>query len=144
VHAKLLDTVVHKHPDVQTDWNAALVDRLARYEELVEVGVGDRPAVAASLAERGCRVTATDIHDRTVPASVDFARDDVTDPDSAIYNGTDVVYALNCPPELQGPLAAVAAGAEADCLFTTLGADPAIVDATPETLPEGTLFGVKT
>ncbi|MEF8777721.1 MAG: UPF0146 family protein [Natronomonas sp.] len=129
---------------MQTDWNATLVDRLARYEELVEVGIGDRSAVAAALAERGCRVTATDIHDRTVPASVDFVRDDVTDPDPALYRGADAVYALNCPPELQGPLAAVSTDVGADCLFTTLGADPAVVDATPETLPEGTLFGVET
>jgi uncharacterized UPF0146 family protein len=138
----LLDTVVHKHPDVQPDWKAALVDRLARYDELIEVGVGDRPGVAAALAERGRRVTATDLHERSVPASVRFVRDDVTDPDPSLYAGAEAVYALNCPPELQGPLADVATAAGADCLFTTLGADPAVVDATPETLPAGTLFGV--
>jgi uncharacterized UPF0146 family protein len=121
---------------------AALVDRLARYDELTEVGVGNRPDVAAALADRGCSVTATDLYDRTVPAPVEFVRDDVTDPDPALYADADAVYALNCPPELQEPLVNAATAAGADCLFTTLGGDPAVVDATPETLPTETLFGV--
>ncbi len=129
---------------MQPDWKTSLVDRLSRYDELIEVGVGDRPDVAAALTERGCHVTATDLYDRTVPAPVRFVRDDVTDPDLEVYAGVDAVYALNCPPELQGPLAGTAAAADAECLFTTLGSDPAIVDATPETLPGETLFGVET
>ena len=127
---------------MQPDSKAALVDRLARYDELIEVGVGTRPEVAAALADRGCRVTATDLHDRPVPSPVRFVRDDVTDPDPSLYAGADAVYALNCPPELQRPLADAARAAGAECLFTTLGADPAVVEATPETLPAGTLFGV--
>ena len=124
--------------------NTALVDRLCRYDRLVEVGVGVRPAVAVGLAERGCRVVATDVHDRSVPGPVRFVRDDVTDPDLAVYRGADAVYALNCPPELQRPLADVAEAAGAACLFTTLGADPAVVDAAPETLSDGTLFRLNT
>jgi uncharacterized UPF0146 family protein len=124
--------------------NTALVGRLCRYDHLVEVGVGARPGVAAGLAERGCRVVATDVHDRSVPDPVRFVRDDVTDPDPSIYRGADAVYALNCPPELQRPLADVAEAAGADCLFTTLGADPAVVDAAPETLSGGTLFRLNT
>ena len=120
----------------------ALVDRLARYDELIEVGVGNRPDIAAALVERGCRVTATDIHDRTVPAPVSFIRDDVTDPNPALYADAGAIYALNCPPELQGPLTDVATAAGADCLFTTLGGDPSVVDTTPETLPDETLFEV--
>lgn len=128
---------------MQPDWKVALVDRLARYEELIEVGVGNRPDIATALAERGCRVTATDLCDRPVSAPVRFVRDDVTDPDPTLYADADAIYALNCPPELQGSLADAAAAAGADCLFTTLGSDPAIVEATPETLPEETLFEVK-
>ena len=128
---------------MQSDWKATLVDRLTRYDELVEVGVGSRSDIAATLAERGCRVTATDIYDRAVPAPVRFVRDDVTDPDISLYADADVIYALNCPPELQRPLAETAAAAGADCLFTTLGGDPAVVDATPETLPSETLFEVE-
>jgi len=124
--------------------NTALVDRLCRYDALVEVGVGVRPSVAAGLARRGCRVVATDVQNRPVPDPVRFVRDDVTDPDPSIYRGADAVYALNCPPELQRPLADVAEAADANCLFTTLGADPAVVDAAPETLSGGTLFRLNT
>ena len=125
---------------MNTDPNAALADRLCRYDDLVEVGVGNRPAVAAELAERGCRVVATDIRDRSVPESVRFVRDDVTDPNPDVYRGVDAVYALNCPPELQRPLAEIAGSVGSNCLFTTLGGDPAVVDAEPETLSGDTLF----
>lgn len=127
-----------------TDRNSALLDRLCRYERLVEVGVGNRPDVATALVERGCLVIATDIYDRQISAPVRFVIDDVTDPEPAIYRGADAVYALNCPPELQRPLADVATAAGADCLFTTLGGDPVVVDATPETLSGDTLFELNT
>ncbi len=128
---------------MHTDWKTPLVDRLSRYDGVVEVGVGGRPDVAVALAERGCRVTATDIRDRTVPDSVGFVRDDITDPDPVVYEGADAIYALNCPPELQSPIAEAAEAVGADCLFTTLGADPVTVEATPETLSAGTLFEVQ-
>jgi len=129
---------------VNTDPNAALVGRLCRYDELVEIGVGNRPGVAAGLADRGCRVTATDIRDRPVPDTVEFIRDDVTDPDPTVYRGVDAVYALNCPPELQRPLVDAATAADAACLCTTLGGDPVVVDAASETLSGGTLFRLNT
>ena len=93
---------------MHTDSNAALADRLCRYDALVEVGVGNRSDVAADLTARGCRVTATDIRDRSVPDGVTFVRDDVTTPDPEVYRDADAVYALRCPPELQRPLADVA------------------------------------
>ena len=128
---------------MHTEPKGALVDRLARYDGLVEVGVGTRPGVAVALADRGRTVTATDIHEREVPRGVRFVCDDVTDPNPEVYRGADAVYALNCPPELQRPLADAARSAGADCLLTTLGADPVVLDAAPETLPGDTLFRVK-
>ena len=127
---------------MHTEANGALVDRLARYDHLIEVGVGRRPDVAAALAARGRSVTATDVRGRDVPDGVRFVRDDVTDPGASVYRGADAVYARNCPPELQEPLADVAREADAACLVTTLGTDPVVVDATPETLPEVTLHRV--
>ncbi|WP_178915844.1 UPF0146 family protein [Natronomonas gomsonensis] len=127
---------------MHTDSKATLVDRLAGFDRLVEVGVGNRTDVAAGLAERGRTVTATDIHERPTPSDVRFVRDDVTDPDVALYRDAEAVYALNCPPELQRPLAEAAAAAGAACFFTTLGGDPAVVDATTETLEDETLFRV--
>ena len=123
---------------------AAIVSRLDGYGRAVEVGVGRRPAVAAGLAERGVEVVATDVHARETPPGVTFAREDVTDPDPARYERADVVYALHCPPELQGPLRDAARLGDADCFFTTLGTDPAVVEADPETLEEVTLFRART
>jgi uncharacterized UPF0146 family protein len=120
-----------------------LVDRLSQYERLVEVGVGERPEVAAALTDRGRTVTVTDLHDRAVPDPVRFVHDDVTAPAVDVYADADAIYSLNCPPELQRPLADAANRAGADCLFTTLGADPAVVDATPETLPDETLYSLQ-
>jgi hypothetical protein len=122
----------------------SVVTRLSDYGVLVEVGVGRRPELAAALVERGCRVTATDVVDRPTPSGVRFVRDDVTDPDRAVYAEADAVYMRRCPPELQGPLAELARSVDADCLFTTLGGDPAVVAVDRETVAEGTLFSVRT
>ncbi|MFD1511793.1 UPF0146 family protein [Halomarina rubra] len=117
----------------------ALVARLARYDRLVEVGVGNRPDVASALAERST-VTATDVHDRPVPSGVRFVRDDVTSPDPSVYRDADAIYALNLPPELHRPVGELARRYGADFLFTTLGGDPASIPADAETLPGETLF----
>lgn len=109
-------------------------------DRAVEVGIGDRPDVAAALRERGRRVTATDVVDRAVPRGVTFRREDVTDPDPAAYADVDLVYALNCPPDLQVPLVDLADAAGATWAFTTLGTDPAVVPASPRTVGNETLF----
>ena len=119
------------------------MDFLGTYDAVVEVGVGDRPDVAEALVEAGVAVTATDIHDRSVPSSVAFVRDDVTDPGLGVYAEADAIYGLNLPPELQGATAAVASRVDADCHFTTLGAEHPAVPATPRTLPGETLFTVE-
>jgi uncharacterized UPF0146 family protein len=130
----------HKHLGVEERTAAALADRFADADRAVEVGIGTNAAVARRLADRGVAVTATDVHDRSVPDGVRFVRDDVTDPAPAVYRGADLVYALNCPPELHRALRAVAALVAADCRFTTLGGDPPAVEATPEQVPGDTLF----
>ena len=123
-----------------TETRGALVARLDGYDHAVEVGIGRRPDVARALAGRGVTVTATDVHDRPTPEGVRFVRDDVTHPTLDHYRDADVVYALNCPPELQRPLVDVARRVGAACYFTTLGADPAIVPASRESIPGETLF----
>lgn len=118
----------------------ALVSRLSAVDRAVEIGIGRRTAVAAELADSGVRVTATDVEDRSVPAAVEFVIDDVTAPDRSVYEGADVLYGLNLPPELQEPAAALAREVGATFRFTTLGGDPAVVPATPESIPGDTLF----
>jgi uncharacterized UPF0146 family protein len=118
----------------------AIAARLADNECVVEVGIGNRTAVASALLAAGVAVTATDIRERTVPDGVTFVRDDVTDPALGVYDGADAIYALNCPPELHRSIATLARRVGADCHFTTLGADPPAVPVVGETLPGETLF----
>ncbi|ERG89957.1 MAG: uncharacterized protein conserved in archaea [halophilic archaeon J07HX5] len=120
----------------------ALVARLAEvaHTQAVEIGVGRRPAVAAALADRGVTVVATDVHDRSVPETVQFVRDDVTAPRRSVYAGTDIVYARNLPPELHRPTVALARAHNAVCLFTTLGQDSPVVPVERTQLPAETLF----
>jgi uncharacterized UPF0146 family protein len=125
---------------VGTDTTAALAARLTGFDRVVEVGVGHRPAVAATLADRGVSVTATDVRDRQVPDRVRFVRDDVTDPERSVYTDAGALFARNLPPELHRPVRDIARAVEACFLFTTLGADQPAVPAAPETLPGTTLF----
>ena len=117
-----------------------VLERLSVHDSAVEVGVGERPELAVALAERGLDVTVTDVHERSVPAPVTFVRDDVTRPTLEIYDGADVIYARNLPPELQRPVAALARTVDAECCFTTLGGDPATVPVTTEALDDEPLY----
>lgn len=82
-------------------------------------------------------MTATDVHEQTVPDGVSFVRDDVTDPTRSVYDGADVIFARNLPPELHRPVRRVAREVGAACWFTTLGGDPPMVPVEPEQLPGG-------
>jgi len=128
---------------VGTDTTTSLVARLARFDRVVEVGVGRRPEIAAALADRGVSVTATDVHERWVPDGVRFVRDDATDPDRRVYVGADALFARNLPPELHRPVRDIARDVDARFLFTTLGAEGPAVPAEPETLPGTTLFAAE-
>ncbi|WP_339105663.1 UPF0146 family protein [Haloterrigena salinisoli] len=117
-----------------------LLETLAEYDRLVEIGIGRRTDVAAALAERGVAVTATDVHDRPVPDGVRFVRDDVVDPDPAVYAAADAIYALNLPPELHRPALEAAREADAALLFTTLGGDQPAIPVERRTVETGTLY----
>jgi uncharacterized UPF0146 family protein len=144
----------------------ALVDELAEHDRLVELGVGDRPAVARALAERGCRVVAVDIDpgDRTLAAarevenegvegSLRVRRGDVL----ALAKGTgdsgtrpladadgrdaiDAVYACNLPAELQRPTVALADRLDAVCVFTTLGFEEPVVPVRRRSVEGASLY----
>jgi hypothetical protein len=126
---------------------AALADYLARYDRVVEIGIGRRTAVADALADAGVAVTATDIYPRAVPDGVRFVSDDIVararrEP-GPLYE-VDALYALNLPPELHQPTRDVAAAAGADFLFTTLGGDAPAVPVERVTLDVETLYVART
>lgn len=129
---------------MRSETKAALLDALDGFDAAVEVGVGQQTTIAEGLAERGVEVTVTDIVPRKTPVSLTFVQDDVTDPTPEVYAAADLVYALNCPPELQAPLVEIARRVDAACRFTTLGGDPAVVRAEPHQLPGETLYTADT
>jgi hypothetical protein len=124
---------------------AALADYLARYDRVVEVGIGRRTTVAEALTDAGVDVTATDIADRDLPEKIRFVRDDIVararESPGDLYD-VDAIYALNLPPELHRAARDVAQAAGADFLFTTLGGDPPAVPVERVTLDEETLYVV--
>lgn len=122
------------------DSQAGIVEALARFDRVVEVGIGNRTDVSAALVEAGVSVTATDVTTRAVPDGVRFVIDDVTAPDSEVYAGADAVYALNLPPELHRPAWDVAREHGAAFYFTTLGGDQPEVPVERRTLPGETLY----
>ena len=131
-----------------------LPDALARYDRLVEVGVGDRTDLATALAADGHEVVVVDVSPPEPPPGVRAVRDDVVaragaverarregrPPDLGPYADADTLYARRLPPELRRPTLTVARAVGAPLLFTTLGGDPVVVEATPETVAEGTLY----
>jgi uncharacterized UPF0146 family protein len=130
----------YKLPDVIPETLDALVARFAEFDAAVEVGIGRRSVVADALAETDTDVVATDRRVRSVPDSVRFVVDDVTDPDPAVYADADLVYALNLPPELHRPTLGAARQTGATFMFTTLGTDQPLVPVEREMLPAETLF----
>lgn len=129
----------HKHLDVSGS-PPELATVLGAFDRVVEIGIGRRFEVAQTLARGGVQVTATDVVERSVPPSVAFVTDDVTQPTRAVYADADAIYALRLPPELQRPAAELAASVEIPLLFTTLGADPTVIEATRRPIRAGTLF----
>ncbi len=114
---------------------ASLVSRLADAGRLLEVGIGDRPGVAAGLVAAGADVRATDVRRVAVPPAVRFRVEDVTQVGSVDeFHEVETVYALNCPPELHEPVRTIAARVDATFLFTTLGHDQPEIPVERETL----------
>jgi uncharacterized UPF0146 family protein len=132
---------------------ASIADRLAGDNAVLEVGIGRRPGVARTLAHRNVDVRVVDVHDRSVPDSVEFVRDDIVDRArrleeagqsaddvlTAAYR-VDAIYGLNLPPELQRPGLQIARAVDAAFLFTTLGGDPATVPTRRESIGRDTLY----
>lgn len=88
---------------------------------VVELGIGHRTELAASLAADGVRVTATDIVDIEAPPDIRYVRDDLFDPTVSLYRDADLLYARRLPSELQGPARSLADSVECPLVFTTLG-----------------------
>jgi uncharacterized UPF0146 family protein len=90
---------------------------------VVEVGVGRCPDVAL-LLKGHFDLICTDVADPGIPG-VRFVRDDIFRPDNSLYSGAALVYSIRPPPDLQGPIAAVAAAAGADLIIRPFSSEQA-------------------
>jgi len=91
---------------------------LSRYPagaRLVEVGVGRCPDVALLLKDT-FDLVCTDVTDPGTPG-LRFVRDDIFRPDPGLYRDAALVYSIRPPPDMQAPIAAVAAAAGADLII---------------------------
>lgn len=134
----------------------SIVDRLAEYTTVLEVGIGRRPGVARALAGRNVDVQAVDVHEQSVPDCIDFVQgniveraarleetlhtDQVLEDTPIASSQVDAIYALNLPPELQQPTLQIARVVDAAFLFTTLGGDPATVPTRTESVGYDSLY----
>ena len=87
---------------------------------IVEVGVGRRDSTARALADAGFEVTATDVRDVGTGECVEFVRDDVTSPDTSVYEGVSLIYSLRPPYEIHTDIDSVALSVGADTLLVPL------------------------
>ncbi|NHX36690.1 MULTISPECIES: UPF0146 family protein [Halolamina] len=116
----------------------AIVRWLRGARTLLEVGIGDRAGVAAGLVDAGADVRATDVYPVSVPEGVRFRVEDVTTVEAPEeFHRVEVVYALNCPPELHRPIADLAESVGATFVFTTLGYDEPSIPVEREQLGGG-------
>ena len=66
--------------------------------KIAEIGVGKFSMIADELEKKeNITLIKTDIN----PADASVIRDDITDPDMELYEGTDIIYSIRPPSELQ-------------------------------------------
>jgi uncharacterized UPF0146 family protein len=100
-----------------------LTDFIAgKYKIAAEIGIGHFPDAACALLEKGLKVFATDIlpvHHTRIRVVID----DVTSPDSALYNGIDLIYSMRPPPELVPYMKRLAEVIPADLIIKPLSSE---------------------
>jgi hypothetical protein len=91
------------------------------YTRAVEVGIGRNATAAQVLHDAGVHVRCTDIRGMEVPTGLTFRVDDVFSPESGLYAGAEVIYAIRPAVEMIPPLLALARAVNSDLLVYHLG-----------------------
>ena len=91
------------------------------YTDTVEVGIGKNTEVARILLNAGIRVRSTDVKECGVPGWLCFTIDDVFSPDTSLYKGADIIYAIRPAVEMIHPLIALARTINCDLIVYHLG-----------------------
>jgi uncharacterized UPF0146 family protein len=91
------------------------------YTRAVEVGIGRNTRAAEVLAQAGVLLRSTDVKNLEIPPSVPFSRDDIFEPDLALYRGADVLFAIRPAIEMLPPLLSIAREVNCDLIVYHLG-----------------------
>lgn len=73
--------------------------------KIAEVGIGKFDQIARKLS---CRKNITLIKTDILPKDSTVIRDDITNPNMELYEGTDIIYSIRPPSELQPHLVSLA------------------------------------
>ncbi len=84
--------------------------------KVVEVGVGRNYIIADYLAKKGFEVVTTDLN----PFRDSTVKDDITNPNIAIYRGSSLIYSIRPPYEIQGDIVKVAGYVGCDAIIYPL------------------------
>jgi uncharacterized UPF0146 family protein len=93
----------------------------AHYDSAVEIGIGRNPTAAEIILDAGKSIRCTDIKKMISESDLVVIADDVFEPDTGIYAGADVIYAIRPAIEMVPPMIALAKRIDADLLVYHLG-----------------------
>ncbi|MBS3815660.1 MAG: hypothetical protein KGY45_03760 [Hadesarchaea archaeon] len=94
--------------------------------KIVEVGIGELDTTIKSLRNllSDCELIAVDIKETSISVpGIDFVQDDITNPNLSIYRGSDLIYSIRTPQELQSHLMKVSGKVESDLLIKPLSSE---------------------
>ncbi|NLM30468.1 MAG: hypothetical protein GX216_08615 [Methanomicrobiales archaeon] len=93
----------------------------ARYRRAIEVGIGDNPDAARVIAAAGALALCTEIRPGIWHEGLVVVADDIFEPDTRLYAGADLIYAVRPGVEMVPPLIALASRLNCDLLIYHLG-----------------------
>ncbi|NLO78320.1 MAG: hypothetical protein GX097_07520 [Methanomicrobiales archaeon] len=106
----------HKH--IEDRFSRFIIET---YRSAIEIGVGRNFTTAEFAVRAGVTVKTTDLFPQQPPEDVLFLRDDVCAPDTAWYEGTELIYAVRPGIEMVPCIIALAQSVNADCIIYHLG-----------------------
>jgi len=92
-----------------------------KYQDVVEIGIGNNFEVASCLLKAGLKVLGTDVVQKSNNPPVPFAVDDIFEPETGLYMGADLLYAIRPGPEMVPPAIDLAKKINCDLLVYHLG-----------------------
>ncbi|MDO9549951.1 MAG: UPF0146 family protein [Methanoregula sp.] len=93
----------------------------SHYTRAIEVGIGRNEEAAKIVSSKGALIRCTDVKALGVPKDLPFFQDDIFSPDTSLYSGAEVIYAIRPAIEMIPPLIELAEEINADLIVYHLG-----------------------